>query len=671
MALHYLQRCSLHDRLIGPVLLMALCAVLSMAMPSAFAQSENEHLSHHPGGNPPVNDPAAPSSGVPAASAKANEAGVSQTTTPSSPSGMPPGMMESMEKMMKGMMGATRQEIYPSLMNTPTLTPEKRDDVERQAEERIHAGLLLLEVAQTRLSHAIEAGDHDAAEQALQMNREGNAQVSSGVAAHRLLWEKKLPQDVALQWFKQNTGLTPAPAHPQGIFGLSWLHILAMFFLLATAISMVVIYFYKSARAAALLNTLGNPKIGGGPSFAVADTAPGNNPDTKLDGDDKARVIKPAPINPDIVPTKPNAWTGQLLVARIFQETPRVKTFRLIAPAGGTLPFNFLPGQFLTFTVSPHGRAVKRSYTIASSPTHRDFCEVTVKHEEQGLVSSYLNNCVHEGELLQVTGPSGKFTFVGEDADSIVLIGGGVGVTPMMSVIRYLSDRSWPGDIFFIYGCKSDGEVIFREEIEYLQRRYSNLHVTLVASEVSSSDWPYAIGRITTEILANAVPELPLRHIHLCGPKSMMESVKQMLTTLKVPPQQIEVEVFVGKEVTQTSSTPSSISPNREITEVSVTSSEIEDRVPDQLSRPAIATFVRSQQKAPLLPLQTILEAAESVGVNIEYSCRTGTCGICKVKLLSGTVSMDIEDGLEPGDKDNNIILACQSRATADVSIDA
>ena len=70
-------------------------------------------------------------------------------------------------------------------------------------------------------------------------------------------------------------------------------------------------------------------------------------------------------------------------------------------------------------------------------------------------------------------------------------------------------------------------------------------------------------------------------------------------------------------------------------------------------------------------PTKTVLEASEDVGVNIEYSCRVGTCGVCRTKLLSGTVTMEVQDGLEPGDKENNIILACQAKSTADLSVDA
>ena len=95
-----------------------------------------------------------------------------------------------------------------------------------------------------------------------------------------------------------------------------------------------------------------------------------------------------------------------------------------------------LPGQFVSLTVRPEGEPVTRSYTIASSPTQPDYCEITVKREDQGVVSGYLHQLVHVGELLQIMGPAGRFTFTEPDGDSVVLIAGGVGVTPFMSIIR-------------------------------------------------------------------------------------------------------------------------------------------------------------------------------------------------------------------------------------------
>src|SRR5262249_40546067 len=152
---------------------------------------------------------------------------------------------------------------------------------------------------------------------------------------------------------------------------------------------------------------------------------------------------------------------------RIFQETPDVKTFRLMNPLGGVLPFHYLPGQFLTLTILIEGKPVKRSYTIASSPTRHDYAEITVKHKEGGEVSSHLHAQVQEGDLLECSAPSGSFIFTGRECRCILLIGAGVGITPLMSVIRDLTDRSWPGDIYLLDGCRTPQDIIFREELDY------------------------------------------------------------------------------------------------------------------------------------------------------------------------------------------------------------
>jgi ferredoxin-NADP reductase len=101
-----------------------------------------------------------------------------------------------------------------------------------------------------------------------------------------------------------------------------------------------------------------------------------------------------------------------LRVAYVFQETQDVKTYRFVDPGGGRIPFDFLPGQFLWLTLpESDGRSLKRSYTIASSPAHRDYVEITVKREERGIVSRRLHDELKVSDSLQISAPHGKFTF--------------------------------------------------------------------------------------------------------------------------------------------------------------------------------------------------------------------------------------------------------------------
>jgi ferredoxin-NADP reductase len=565
---------------------------------------------------------------------------------------------EEMMKMMLGMRGTKPSELYPSLMSLSELSPEKRDEVQRQAHERMKAAAALMSQGLERISNAA-GDDYVVMQKGTEQMREGLALFESGLAAHRALAEGQAPRDIALQWFRREMNLLP-PASPEahgGVFGLSWFHFFFMVILIGFSAAMIWMYFYKMRRAAALLQSL----TGGAPPPQRAEVAASTTPAQPFLSD-----REPAPAAFPLASAGPAAlakltkWTGKLRVSRIFQETPDVKTFRLMNPLSGVLPFSYLPGQFLTVTVLINGKPVKRSYTIASSPTQHDYVEITVKHEEPGEVSGHLHTHVQEGDLLESSGPSGSFIFTGRECKCILLIGGGVGITPLMSVIRYLTDRSWPGDIFLVYSCHSPRDIIFREELDYLQRRHSNLRVIVTLSQPEGADWKGPTGRITKEHIARSVPDVASRYVHLCGPVPLMEAVKRMLAELGVPPERVKTEAFgpaLGKpELTR----PPAALP---------ADAGAEERAA-RVALPAV-TFSLSDKSAPLPPDKAILDVADEIGVEIDNSCRVGTCGTCRVKLLSGQVTMAVQDGLEPGDKEKNIILACQAKSIGNVVVEA
>jgi hypothetical protein len=114
----------------------------------------------------------------------------------------------------------------------------------------------------------------------------------------------------------------------------------------------------------------------------------------------------------------------------------------------------------------------------------------------------------------------------------------------MMSVARYLTDISYPGEIFFLFGARTTEDFIFREELEYLERRHVNLHVAATMSRAPGTVWMGPEGLISKEFIAHAVPEISRRHVHLCGPPPMMEAVKGELAELGVPKEQVETEAF-------------------------------------------------------------------------------------------------------------------------------
>jgi len=361
-------------------------------------------------------------------------------------------------------------------------------------------------------------------------------------------------------------------------------------------------------------------------------------------------------------PARKKFWSGKLRVARTFDETPDVRTFRLAPVGGGVLPFSYRPGQYLNLALMIEGKRVNRSYTIASSPARSDYCELTVKKADAGYASHHLHEMLREGSELDVSAPAGRFVFDGEGHDRVLLVAGGVGITPVMSMLRALTDRCWPGRIDLVFSAKTAADIIFREELDYLAKRFPNLHVCVTLSrEPKESAWSGERSKITRELLARVLPDPKGVPIFLCGPEAMMASMQTLLGEMGVPASNVHVEAF--------------LSPPRFPAEEEGAADQERADTEQSPARDAgvmvSVRFSRSGVSADLADGQTLLEAAEEVGVDMPFDCRSGICGQCKTQLLEGRVVMSVQDALTAGDRKRNLVLACQARAVGDVVVDA
>ncbi|QDV83761.1 2Fe-2S iron-sulfur cluster-binding protein [Stieleria magnilauensis] len=657
----------------------------------AYAQiSPEEHASHHP-------EEAAKTSG------ESGMGGMGGKGMGGPPEGAGPGMMGGKGGGMGGMMGGGKggggmmggggmggmmekmgapkpKDLYPSLMELPDLPMERRGELEQEAHQRMIAGTRVLSEGFDELSSSAGSDDFAAMQAATAKIREGLGDFESGLAAHRALREGKAPRSVALQWFKSEMNLTdgsPVAASNAWLWGMTPFHTIVMVILVLFAATMIWMYFFKMRRAASLLGQLAVSGGGGsggvrseerrseGESTNDPQLIPPNSslptPNSSLitpnsdccDTDDGCVTEQKAEgINHDGLLAVGKKKLCKLRVAKIIQETEDVKTFRLVACHGGGIPFSYLPGQFLTFTLPVAEKPIKRSYTISSSPTQGYFCEVTVKREDKGAGSRYLHDQVKVGDTLEVKAPSGKFVFSGKESDDIVLISGGVGITPMMSIARALTDMAWPGEIHFVAACRDPEHFIFESELKRLQEQFDNLHVHVAMSRIKKDVNGYTSGRLNKELLAEWVPDIASKRIHICGAPAMMEATKAMLAELEVPAESIHTENFGSTQKPK-----AKVVKKQEAHEEKATGAKIR--------------FATSDKSTSLPPDETILEASERIGVDIDYSCRVGTCGECRVKLLSGNVSMEVDDGLEPDEKEAGMILACQAKAKEDVSVEA
>ncbi len=349
---------------------------------------------------------------------------------------------------------------------------------------------------------------------------------------------------------------------------------------------------------------------------------------------------------------KKKFWSGELEIARIVQETPDVKTFRFVNPAGGSLPFEHVAGQYLNLALTIDGKRVKRSYTIASPPTRRDYAEISVKRAVDGYGSKHLHDTWSAGDRVKISAPAGKFYFAGDESDRVVLIAGGIGITPMMSVTRSLTDRNWHGKIFLVFCVRKRSDIVFEAELDELKARHPNLHVLVTLTNEPDLEWTGARGYVTADMLRAFIPDFTRGPVMVCGPDPMMTATRALLVGMGVADADVHQEAFV--------SPPAVVEP---------APGDDDPPLPD--GDVATITFERAGVTALVTNATSLLEAAEEAGIAIPFECRSGICGQCKTRLVHGKVRMDSQDALTNQDRAKGLVLACQAHATRDCVVDA
>jgi len=334
----------------------------------------------------------------------------------------------------------------------------------------------------------------------------------------------------------------------------------------------------------------------------------------------------------------------RLQLARIDVQTHDTKTLRFLVAAKDRLSAR--PGQFLTFQWQIDGKAVPRSYSISSSPTQGGYVEITPKRAPNGHVSTFLNDHAAVGLEVEASGPFGQFYFNEGRDQRIVLLAGGSGITPMMSMLRYIDDRCLRTAVTLIYCVRTLRDVIFAQELTRLRRRLHALRLVLVPSRADAG-WNGPRGRVSRDLIATHVDDLRSSTIFLCGPPPFMESVQEILESLAVRSECIQRESF-GYTPPGVGAVADAASPLQSAIE-----------------------FARSGRVCGVPPGKTLLEVAEMCGVQIPAGCRQGRCGTCITKLLQGDVHMDSEEGLEAGEKAEGYILMCVARPRGNVKVDA
>lgn len=239
-----------------------------------------------------------------------------------------------------------------------------------------------------------------------------------------------------------------------------------------------------------------------------------------------------------------------LKISELIELCPTAKAVRFELNGN---PFNFMPGQFVMiqrdlekngkFKVSGDKPKIqKRAFSMSSSPTEKKFLEVTVKTTEEPFFSNYLINYSEIGEEFNVVGPFGIFYFDENKTNKdIILIGAGSGISPLMSILRYIDNKKLKVNAHIIYSNKTEKEILWREEIEKLSEKENiSYEVTLTREE-----WDGTKGRINKEMIEKNLKNLNKTDFYLCGPPLFVKDIERILIVeLKIPKENIKKEIY-------------------------------------------------------------------------------------------------------------------------------
>ena len=225
-------------------------------------------------------------------------------------------------------------------------------------------------------------------------------------------------------------------------------------------------------------------------------------------------------------------------VKKIIPRTYNVRSFRFPRPK----TLSYKAGQFLIATIKADGKELSKPFSISSSPTEKEHIEFTKKLSESEFSTAL--KMLKEGDWARIDAPYGSFTFEGEH-EKIGLLGGGIGITPFMSICRYCTDKRLNTKITLLYGNRSESDIVFRKELETMQKRNANLKVVFTVNE-PSSEWKGATGIINAEIVKKEIPDYRETVFYTCGPPAMVYAMEKLIENLGLPKTQLNREYFAG-----------------------------------------------------------------------------------------------------------------------------
>jgi 3-ketosteroid 9alpha-monooxygenase subunit B len=346
--------------------------------------------------------------------------------------------------------------------------------------------------------------------------------------------------------------------------------------------------------------------------------------------------------NPMVQPP-PNMIAVQV-VARQHVAADAVSLF-LALPRTQRPPAGYYPGQFVSLAIPTPTETLYRSYSLCGYGSANDPWEITIKRVHKGRISNYLMDQVPVGSLLYVSMPRGTFTLpapLRRDVP-IIFVAAGSGITPIRGMLRALArvPATHRPQVQLHYASHSPETLLYRQEFAQMDPQMTWLRQYHYLSSLGKS-------LTAADVAAYAGPSLRRAHWYICGPDALRRDMQTMLTSNQVPIAQQHVEVFATQRKSATGIFSLGAGRGRPVAQMTIQATQA-------------ALDVRAGE--------TVLDALERHGYQPDFSCRTGTCGTCKLRLLAGRVDQSHAVALTHAERSSGYILSCVAKPLSDITL--
>lgn len=341
-------------------------------------------------------------------------------------------------------------------------------------------------------------------------------------------------------------------------------------------------------------------------------------------------------------------------VVDIYKETKDCSVISLDIPEEIRESFSYTQGQHLTLRAEINGQDVRRSYSLCSSPLENTW-KVAVKKIDGGLFSSYVNDSLKKGDLIEIMPPNGVFhvKVKPHKARNFIVFAAGSGITPILSIIKTHLALEPQSTFKLFYLNRTVKSIIFKEEIELLKNRYLDRFEIFHFLTKEHRNIELLNGRFTKEkmqlLTSRIIDVAAVDHCFICGPEQMIFLIRDELMAAGMEKERIHFELFnTGGSEEDRSRVSRILEKKVEGTEVTIVDGGKEFH------------FTMSDD------YDNILDGALAAGADLPFACKGGVCSTCRCKVLEGTVEMKINYALDEKEVAKNYILSCQAVPTSE-----